>query len=479
MPKTKQEKPTKLTRKDIEAEFAELVQGSEVVFVDSEPELTGDEYQNVTHVVYLLMADNTLSVWARGPVAAGEFRWTRIKEGIAPDRTSAKAHYDALKWQLFMKADRKERKLNNTPIDRDNLRRAVRYFYDLQKLRIQSGNRDSDQAEPAVLEEDDKTFFGRQSVGLNTLEKSCLAEIESILNKVPIYNAWLKEQKGCGPTMAGVIVAEIDIAKGHKEVEEINAEIAKLDEELLTTYRSPEARNIRKQIVELETELDGTFDVRKCEMLGSKIDQLEKKLIDELGEDKVADFESRLNELKAKRDAIKPCDTISALWAYAGLAVDPETGQAVRRKVGVKSNWNPFLKAKMVFVLGGCLLKANSPWRRFYDNYRHRKENQRVSVCMLCNGEGALKEVDKKQVPCKPDTKGAQACYNCEGKCRNVPWGRGDKHRHQAALRYMVKQFLAELWVKWRELEGLPVTEPYSVAKLGIRHGDHATAPAE
>jgi hypothetical protein len=40
---------------------------------------------------------------------------------------------------------------------------------------------------------------------------------------------------------------------------------------------------------------------------------------------------------------------------------------------------------------------------------------------------------------------------------------------HTASTRYMVKQFLQELWAKWRELEGLPVTVPYSVEKLGNR----------
>ena len=40
------------------------------------------------------------------------------------------------------------------------------------------------------------------------------------------------------------------------------------------------------------------------------------------------------------------------------------------------------------------------------------------------------------------------------------------------ALRYMIQKFLSNLWAYWRTLEGLEVTEPYEVAKLGMRpHG--------
>lgn len=44
-----------------------------------------------------------------------------------------------------------------------------------------------------------------------------------------------------------------------------------------------------------------------------------------------------------------------------------------------------------------------------------------------------------------------------------------DGHRHKAARRYMAKLFLRDMWLAWRMLEGLPVTEPYEVAYLGRR----------
>lgn len=45
------------------------------------------------------------------------------------------------------------------------------------------------------------------------------------------------------------------------------------------------------------------------------------------------------------------------------------------------------------------------------------------------------------------------------------------------ARRYMIKEFLRDLWVNWRKLEGLEVTEPYEVAKLSMKpHGSDPSA---
>ena len=49
-------------------------------------------------------------------------------------------------------------------------------------------------------------------------------------------------------------------------------------------------------------------------------------------------------------------------------------------------------------------------------------------------------------------------------------------HQHAAALRKMIKLWLAHLWEVWRKLEGLPVREPYIVAS-DAKH--HYIAPQE
>jgi len=55
-------------------------------------------------------------------------------------------------------------------------------------------------------------------------------------------------------------------------------------------------------------------------------------------------------------------------------------------------------------------------------------------------------------------------------KTGKIAWkDTSDMHRHQAARRYMAKMFLKDLWICWRMIEGLPLTESYEVAKLGHR----------
>lgn len=43
-------------------------------------------------------------------------------------------------------------------------------------------------------------------------------------------------------------------------------------------------------------------------------------------------------------------------------------------------------------------------------------------------------------------------------------------HIHKMALRKMIQQFLAALWLVWRQALGLPIREPYSSEKLGHTH---------
>lgn len=130
----------------------------------------------------------------------------------------------------------------------------------------------------------------------------------------------------------------------------------------------------------------------------------------------------------------------SSFWAYAGLDVvdgearsakeshlkeveytDSEGNTKTKKSLG----YNPFIKSKLLGVMGPSFLRTGSWYRKFYDDYRNRKEND-------ADWEDAT-----------------------------------DAHLHRASIRYMVKQFVIDLHVKWRDLEDLPVSQPYHVAKLG------------
>lgn len=99
--------------------------------------------------------------------------------------------------------------------------------------------------------------------------------------------------------------------------------------------------------------------------------------------------------------------------------------------------FSPVVKTKL-YVLAGCLLKAgNETYAPIYYSYKNRLE---------------------QHPNWKDKTKG---------------------HRHAAAMRYMLKMFLRDLYVAWRTLEGLEVSEPYEVAKLGMKpHGQNAVESA-
>lgn len=238
----------------------------------------------------------------------------------------------------------------------------MRFAYDIQKMRISQGLRAG--GDEIDLDEKQKGFMLTASQDLHKIEKRCFSEIGKMLNEHGIYREWLKDQKGVGPAMAGVILSSFDIERAN---------------------------------------------------------------------------------------------TASAFCAFAGLHVDQQTGKAPKPKKGEKLNYNPWVRSKLTGVLGDSFLRAGSDWRRFYDNYKHRKQNERVAVCMLCEG----KKVHE-----------GKKCYNCNGTGGPVAWGRNDAHRHRAAIRYMVKMFLCELWGQWRDLEGLPKRVPYAEEYLGrVHHG--------
>lgn len=86
--------------------------------------------------------------------------------------------------------------------------------------------------------------------------------------------------------------------------------------------------------------------------------------------------------------------------------------------------YNPFVKTKLIGVLGTSFIKQGGKYRKIYDDYKFRLQNRA--------GESLT-----------------------------------PAHIHAMAIRYAVKQFLRHMWVEWRTLEGLPVSEPYEVAYLG------------
>ena len=130
---------------------------------------------------------------------------------------------------------------------------------------------------------------------------------------------------------------------------------------------------------------------------------------------------------------------VSSLWKYAGRdVVDGEARSRKKKHLVPKTyknkqgkkiktqgiSFNPLLKT-LTWKAGVSFLKSGSPYRKIYDE---RKKYERRKHPELTRG-----------------------------------------HIHNRAMTYMIKRFLLHLWIEGRKIEGLPVSEPYVIAKLGHR----------
>jgi hypothetical protein len=156
----------------------------------------------------------------------------------------------------------------------------------------------------------------------------------------------------------------------------------------------------------------------------------------------------------------------SDFWAYAGLDVAPDGRGRSRRaehlidreytkadgSIGTKKSvtYNPWLKSRLLGALAPSFMRTpNEQWRAVYDGYKNR----------IVNSPSHTKATNAQY----------KTLYKQDPEAAKLLWP--PLRIHRAATRYMVKQFLLDFWLKWREVEGLPITDPYSVAKLGMgRH---------
>ena len=156
---------------------------------------------------------------------------------------------------------------------------------------------------------------------------------------------------------------------------------------------------------------------------------------------------------------------VSSIWRYLGLDVVTETetlenGEIteVTRARGRRAShlidltytdrngdektrksltYNPFVRSKVLGVLGTCFLRAkDSPYKVYYDNYKNR--------------------------------------INTNHKYDNLT----KAHKHRMAIRYMVQRFIKDLYVAGRTAGGFVVSPEYHEVYHGHVHGSPADARA-
>lgn len=151
---------------------------------------------------------------------------------------------------------------------------------------------------------------------------------------------------------------------------------------------------------------------------------------------------------------------ISNLWSWAGLGIHND--QADKRRKGEKLNWNPHTKV-LCWKAGKSFVLSKGYFRNVYDNFKQYeiKMNEpwvsdRVAKTMqgyrLVDG-AIITEANVKKI--LADNK--DEILIC----------RSDGHLDARARRKTVKLFIGLTFMKWQELEGLPVSDPYVGALLG------------
>lgn len=134
---------------------------------------------------------------------------------------------------------------------------------------------------------------------------------------------------------------------------------------------------------------------------------------------------------------IKNSPSISALWRYCGLdATHVKRVKKISKEEAPKFG-NPYLKKEVLGVIGDSFIKQRTPiYRGIYDNEKAR-QLELLKKCPKVKDERAPKTLN---------------------------------HAHRRAIRKMMKIFISHLWLKWREVEELSVSQPYVIERMGHIH---------
>lgn len=279
-------------------------------------------------------------------------------------------------------------------------------------------------------------------------EETGFKRLEKLLVHVPIYTEFLSKVDGLGVQMAGVIISEIDIHEA--EYPSSLHKYAGLDVIKIGVYTDEAGKEHcvpAWQVTEYFEREDA--DPNTSMMMFGKY---KVKLVDE--------GRSRKEHALVNRTYI-----------------NKDKKEATRKSI----TFNPFLKTKLIGVLGGSLLKVGTYTVDGAKMGAAKREELAVSLGFKFDKESDLDKGDQVTgflLSRGYDVVIERAHY---GKIYDDYKNRleqmaahNDKtpgHRHNMAIRYMVKMFLIDLYNAWRPLEGLVVAPPYHEAKLNMVHG--------
>jgi len=180
---------------------------------------------------------------------------------------------------------------------------------------------------------------------------------------------------------------------------------------------------------------------------------------------------------------IQKAETVSKMWQYAGLNpgmirgkkritkadYKPEMGEIITELPDIKSGKNDYIIETDQWIRGDRALEGYVlPYNK----------NLRTHLLGVMAPLGFIKHQNSYAIefyyPYKTRLEKEITKIHNEGKPRKddgKPWCEVSKgHRDRAAMRYMVKMFLRDLYAAWRSIEGLPVRPPYEEEYLNKKH---------
>ena len=278
-------------------------------------------------------------------------------------------------------------------------------------------------------------------------EEMNIKQLEYALREYKIWTEYLSTVGGIGPKLAGVIISEIDPYRT-KYVANLWA-YAGLDTVIYGEYTSKEGKVVTLTMAEIDAFYRDKDGCVPMSVDGCPVTFKTK------GRDK-----SRVSlVLREYKDA-------SGATAYRNSIT-----------------FNPYLKTKLLGVLGSSFLKQQTT----VIDGEAMSVADREALAVTLGWEAKRGDTPARR---KADVINflRQNNYVVEtkvGKFAKIYYDyrarleRSEKPEHQdltdghinaRAIRYMVKAFLRELYVVWRNMEGLPIYQDYATAKLGYTH---------
>ena len=282
-----------------------------------------------------------------------------------------------------------------------------------------------------------------QYVNILRNEEDTTKIIKKYVHMHPMWDRFFKDVKGCGEVMAANCIAYLDIHKA-RHVSSfwkfcgIDA-VAELDEEGNPIYVSADGGDAKYRQKFIFEDEYGDVYTGKVTSTGEFNEYGEVIYSGAKGEN----LKSILMTKLVDGEEVFLYENIETGEEYSGNVIqlrhgrhkgDTEMREYIdkdgKKQLKRSITYNPAIKTALLGVLSSCIIKVG---QRF--GYNKYEEVYRDSRARLNNSP---KHADKS-----------------------------DGHKHKMSVRYMIKEFLRDLWVEWRSYEGYELSEPYEVAYLG------------